>query len=319
MTVNHYATLGLSPTSEDVVIRAAYLALMRRYHPDRNASAGAAVRARAIAAAYAVLGDPERRAEYDAMRVSGAGPMEPLPGRGASRIPGGAFTAASLALFLAVVFVIAWPPLQLAGPQPPRSESRNDRAAAPGFSLDTDPVTIAARDEPPPAVPEAPPAALQPEPAEQRIQPDDPAAAPPVRVARAAPPQAPKTPAAAAPTTRTAILASTDRISTPQPVAARSTAVAARPSFSCELARTRGEIAVCRNVQLANLDRQQALLYSQSWGRADAAKRAELLRTRERFVAERDSCRSHSCTSGAYLARMREVSEIMTGIPAPAP
>ena len=48
MTPDYYAILGVSPASEDVVIRAAYLALMRRYHPDRNASAEAAERARAI-------------------------------------------------------------------------------------------------------------------------------------------------------------------------------------------------------------------------------------------------------------------------------
>src|SRR5688500_14770972 len=94
VTPNHYSTLGLSPASEDVVIRAAYLALMRRYHPDRNPSAEAAARARAIAAAYAVLGDPGRRAEYDDMRRSGAGPMEPMPSPAPSAIPGGAFAAA---------------------------------------------------------------------------------------------------------------------------------------------------------------------------------------------------------------------------------
>ena len=63
-----YAVLGLSPTAEDVVIRAAYLALMRSYHPDRNGSAEAAARARAITEAYKTIGDPARRAEYDASR-----------------------------------------------------------------------------------------------------------------------------------------------------------------------------------------------------------------------------------------------------------
>ena len=48
------------------MIRAAYHALMRRYHPDADPSAEAAERSRAINEAYAVLRDPEKRARYDA-------------------------------------------------------------------------------------------------------------------------------------------------------------------------------------------------------------------------------------------------------------
>ena len=57
VTVDHYATLGVSPKAEDVVIRAAYLALMRRYHPDKDGSPESSERAQAIIAAFAVLGD----------------------------------------------------------------------------------------------------------------------------------------------------------------------------------------------------------------------------------------------------------------------
>ena len=71
MTADYYAILGVAPTSEDVVIRAAYVALMRRYHPDSNASPAAAERAKAITAAYAVLSDPDRRIDYDRARRSG--------------------------------------------------------------------------------------------------------------------------------------------------------------------------------------------------------------------------------------------------------
>ena len=48
------------------MIRAAYHALMRRYHPDADPTAEAAERSRAINEAYAVLRDPGRRAQYDA-------------------------------------------------------------------------------------------------------------------------------------------------------------------------------------------------------------------------------------------------------------
>ena len=66
MRKDHYAVLGVTPASEDVVIRAAYHALMRRYHPDADSSAEAAERSRAINEAYAVLRNPEKRARYDA-------------------------------------------------------------------------------------------------------------------------------------------------------------------------------------------------------------------------------------------------------------
>ncbi len=63
--IDYYQKLGVSRTSEDVVIRAAYLALMRRYHPDTNQSSSAAERAREITTAYEVLSDKNKRAAYD--------------------------------------------------------------------------------------------------------------------------------------------------------------------------------------------------------------------------------------------------------------
>ena len=53
MPVNsdYYSILGVSPAAEDVVIRAAYRALMRHYHPDTNPDPEAQERAREITAA----------------------------------------------------------------------------------------------------------------------------------------------------------------------------------------------------------------------------------------------------------------------------
>jgi len=62
---DHYSVLGVTPASEDVVIRAAYHALMRRYHPDADPSEEGAELSRAINEAYAVLRDPAKRARYD--------------------------------------------------------------------------------------------------------------------------------------------------------------------------------------------------------------------------------------------------------------
>ena len=65
MKKDHYTVLGVTPASEDVAIRAAYRALMRRYHPDADPSPEAAEKAREINEAYRVLSERERRARYD--------------------------------------------------------------------------------------------------------------------------------------------------------------------------------------------------------------------------------------------------------------
>lgn len=87
----------------------------------------------------------------------------------------------------------------------------------------------------------------------------------------------------------------------------------ADPSFDCGAARTRSEIAVCNNPGLADLDRQMASLYNRSLGGADAEQRNLLERTRSRFLAYRDRCRSEACIAGAYQGRMREIRDIMAG------
>lgn len=66
MERDYYAILGVGAKAEPVEIRAAYRALMRIYHPDADRSEEAADRAREINAAYSVLSNPDRRADYDA-------------------------------------------------------------------------------------------------------------------------------------------------------------------------------------------------------------------------------------------------------------
>lgn len=69
-TRDYYATLGVLPSAEDVVIRAAYKALAQRYHPDRfdGSKDEALRRMQDINEAYAVLSDPIRRKAYDQLR-----------------------------------------------------------------------------------------------------------------------------------------------------------------------------------------------------------------------------------------------------------
>ena len=44
---------------------------------------------------------------------------------------------------------------------------------------------------------------------------------------------------------------------------------------------------------------------------ADAPRRSELRRTRDRFLRYRDRCDSDACIAEAYEGRMREIRDIM--------
>lgn len=65
---DHYATLGVAAGAASDEIRSAYRQLARQRHPDRVGDDGAAMAA--LNEAYRVLGDPGRRAMYDAGRRS---------------------------------------------------------------------------------------------------------------------------------------------------------------------------------------------------------------------------------------------------------
>lgn len=72
---DHYAVLGLGPQATSEQIRSAYRALLRRNHPDTRPAGDPADDAVSTAtllqarAAYAVLRDPDRRADYDRTRA----------------------------------------------------------------------------------------------------------------------------------------------------------------------------------------------------------------------------------------------------------
>jgi curved DNA-binding protein CbpA len=63
---NLYRMLHVQPDAPVEVLRAAYRALMARHHPDRG---GGHEHAALLNEAWAVLGDPARRAAYDAKRL----------------------------------------------------------------------------------------------------------------------------------------------------------------------------------------------------------------------------------------------------------
>ncbi|HEX6455586.1 MAG TPA: molecular chaperone DnaJ [Solirubrobacterales bacterium] len=61
-----YKTLGVSKKASEDEIKKAYRKLARKYHPDRNqGDKEAEEKFKEISAAYDILGDPEKRKEYD--------------------------------------------------------------------------------------------------------------------------------------------------------------------------------------------------------------------------------------------------------------
>jgi molecular chaperone DnaJ len=88
-TKDYYAVLGVSATATQDDIKKQYRRLAKKFHPDANRSDPAAAdRFKEISEAYNVLGDAEKRKQYDEMRRLGAfgGFGGGRPGAGA---PGG--------------------------------------------------------------------------------------------------------------------------------------------------------------------------------------------------------------------------------------
>jgi molecular chaperone DnaJ len=83
---DYYAALGVPSTADEKDIKKAYKNLARQYHPDQNqGDATAEERFKEVSAAYDVLGDASKRAEYDEVRrmvASGMGPGSFGPGAG---------------------------------------------------------------------------------------------------------------------------------------------------------------------------------------------------------------------------------------------
>ncbi len=70
-TDTHYTTLGISQNASPEIIKKAYVAMVKQYHPDRAGSDEAKQdeyneRLLKIMASYEILADPIKRAEYDA-------------------------------------------------------------------------------------------------------------------------------------------------------------------------------------------------------------------------------------------------------------
>ena len=119
---DHYAVLGLNPAADDVVVHAAWRALLRKHHPDTNPADPAGIKARKINEAFAILGKPGARAAYDRTRLGRPGIpphreapyvtpyFRPVPRRRLSitRVLGGALLTLSIVPIVTVA-LLAYP------------------------------------------------------------------------------------------------------------------------------------------------------------------------------------------------------------------
>src|SRR5689334_264841 len=87
-TKDYYSVLGVPASATQDEIKKQYRKLAAKHHPDKNQSdPKAAERFKEISEAYQVLGDADKRKQYDDMRRLGA--FGGFAGAGARR-PGGA-------------------------------------------------------------------------------------------------------------------------------------------------------------------------------------------------------------------------------------
>lgn len=71
---DHYSTLGVSDNASEDEIKKSFRKLAMQYHPDKNpGNTEAEERFKKINDAYSVLGDKNKKAEYDHMRQHGGG------------------------------------------------------------------------------------------------------------------------------------------------------------------------------------------------------------------------------------------------------
>jgi molecular chaperone DnaJ len=127
-----YSVLGVDKKASPDEIKKAYRKLARKYHPDTNpGDKQAEERFKEISAAYDVLGDPEKRKEYDRGGVFGGfGGGRP----GGAGAPGG-FDAGSFSDILSNLFGGAGGSTR-SGPRGPRAERGRDLEAEVSISFD---------------------------------------------------------------------------------------------------------------------------------------------------------------------------------------
>lgn len=297
MSQDHYAILGVTPTAQPGAIRAAYLALMREYHPDLNPNPVAAERAQAIVAAYKVLGDFEQRQEYDWGQRRAREAAAALAARPKRTLSAAAVIAAAFGLAVASAVMLR-PGSNLVPPPDRLPEVEIVKVASvPARRAATPPPVVEVAERTPVVLP-APKA----EPVE--MVPELNSAPEPVAVKRVVAKVVELKKAVREPVVKVTAAQSEPKLS------AVSATVVPKPvpkPIPRPLTPT----------DLASLDQFVMSFYGQSWRFGDASKRAALEQSRTLFVVRRAACAVDSCKRSEYLRLQREVSAIVeSGQPA---
>lgn len=323
--MTYYDTLQVLPSAEDAVIRSAYRSLMRLYHPDTNNGPEADRRVREITAAFAVLGDPQSRAAYDAQRVlhdSGVN-LWPVSDQG-SRPPLRNLGIGAIALALTVSLAT---PLWLKANQPQHS---NGTSSA---SSDATQTTAAAellgrlrdRDlphlnnasrsrEPTATLSVARSASIQ---SRSSFQANDRSFKHWRDMGRAV--VALRSKSMAMPLAASALASQHKSPASIQTAAEGATVARAQfPTSPTCSASSNITGQACTVDRRAEIQRLASLFLTQSIAHADWQKQQLLLSARNRAAFSRALCHSDPCVIGTYMREMRETTEIMQGrIPQP--
>ena len=100
---DYYRVLNVSPSATPEEIRRSWLSLVKEYHPDKMGAYGLDI-TKKLNEAYEVLGNPQRRAEYDAKRI----PEYPVVVRDFGVGKGVSLFASVAILFVVAVLVYMW-------------------------------------------------------------------------------------------------------------------------------------------------------------------------------------------------------------------
>jgi DnaJ-like protein len=296
MASDHYAILGVTPQAEAAVIRAAYRALIRRYHPDTNPDPVAQEKAREITAAFKVLSNPERRAEYDRerfARIRGPADLPPRAERAPPPMRAPAIAAAILAFVLSFGVWMSQKP-QFAVQKSPMAPAAAHVSPVPVVELEPESERLARLHAQSGVV------------ATDRVPSDPGPPDPQLEAVADAPVPGPVLPSRTVPSRRPA---------PPVRLAAHAAPEVIRPAEAVPIPAT----APRTNDRIATLDRLARGFFSQSMVHAPEAKQQLLISSRDRAAATRTACHSDACVSDAYLRQMREISAIMEGRSLPQP
>jgi hypothetical protein len=333
---DHYHTLRVIRGAEDAVIRGAYRALVRIYHPQNNPQLYAEAHLQEINAAYEVLSDPLKRAAYDSIGIKGgtirvqqgvSANGDQLPREqmhdfgyawlaedeaagddsisGAPRPPRrslAVLATASAALAVIVISILAsWHSAVRLTPPPEqraadRLATKTDDGSSPNVGAE----------EPTREVPSNDPklsssgvdvqTALMPASVADRTF---------LRASR----QSQRVMKRQAPG-----LVAKGEAHSPRPSSKTPAAEPATPPAS-EICRTSpgGATGRCTNARLPTVERVAKGFAAQSMQHADWRKQQLILSARARAITARQLCRSEECVADAYVRQIREISEIMEG------